>query len=295
MRQYIVIFLLFLPVFANAGIYRWVDENGQVHYGNVPPMQQKEYRPGDDVSKAGQNPARKKIKSAPKKETGKNQLKKPGESKKLDNNLSTKAGSNQSKGTESNNRKVDLQNNVKPDAKQNNSKAEQASSEDNTKKKTVKPGSLKKKSIIEESSELKRLIKKLRNSEASPDITNHENKSVVKENNKDKGKHVETTKINKKKKSMPKHSSKGNEDVQDVPIKEEEKKANKKMNDTGSVAKVRGSHDTKIQKDPEKCGFFTGFVDTYRYRIKYECPGDHCDLLKKNLERYKKKMELYCE
>ena len=38
--------LLMMPLIAQAGIYQWVDEKGQVQFGDVPPQQQSEYKAG---------------------------------------------------------------------------------------------------------------------------------------------------------------------------------------------------------------------------------------------------------
>ena len=40
MRAFMVlIFLCFIPFYANAGVYKWVDANGQTHFGDRPPAQ----------------------------------------------------------------------------------------------------------------------------------------------------------------------------------------------------------------------------------------------------------------
>lgn len=33
----VLIFLCFIPFYANAGVYKWVDANGQTHFGDRPP------------------------------------------------------------------------------------------------------------------------------------------------------------------------------------------------------------------------------------------------------------------
>ena len=36
-----------LPLHAHGGVYQWVDDNGHVHFGNIPPHQQNEYKVGE--------------------------------------------------------------------------------------------------------------------------------------------------------------------------------------------------------------------------------------------------------
>lgn len=47
MRNILIFFLLFVPLFAQGGVYRWVDENGQIYFGSVPPKMQKPYKAGE--------------------------------------------------------------------------------------------------------------------------------------------------------------------------------------------------------------------------------------------------------
>jgi len=48
MKKYLLIigFCLF-PWLAHGGVYQWVDKDGRVHFGNIPPQQQEEYKTGN--------------------------------------------------------------------------------------------------------------------------------------------------------------------------------------------------------------------------------------------------------
>ncbi len=40
MRNLILLYILTVPIVAHAGVYKWVDENGKVHYGDQPQASQ---------------------------------------------------------------------------------------------------------------------------------------------------------------------------------------------------------------------------------------------------------------
>jgi hypothetical protein len=48
MKAWIFFLLLACPALSGAAVYKWVDDLGHVHYGNVPPRQQPEYQQGGD-------------------------------------------------------------------------------------------------------------------------------------------------------------------------------------------------------------------------------------------------------
>ena len=65
----------------------------------------------------------------------------------------------------------------------------------------------------------------------------------------------------------------------------------------GSEALSKRDVDTEniaTQKDADKCGVFTGFVDSYEIKVAEECPGAHCSVYKRSLKRYKLKQKRYC-
>lgn len=57
LNRQLILGLLLLPFSANGGVYRWVDENQQIHFGNVPPQQQSEYRADDIDDEPARKPA----------------------------------------------------------------------------------------------------------------------------------------------------------------------------------------------------------------------------------------------
>lgn len=60
MRSALIIGLMACSLAASAGVYRWVDENGKVHYGDRPPAQAEQLNPPPppaDPDPAAQQPA----------------------------------------------------------------------------------------------------------------------------------------------------------------------------------------------------------------------------------------------
>ena len=71
----------------------------------------------------------------------------------------------------------------------------------------------------------------------------------------------------------------------------------KNSSQEGSEASSKRDADTEniaTQKDADKCGVFTGFVDSYEIKVAEECPGAHCSVYKRSLKRYKLKQKRYC-
>ncbi|HEC18566.1 MAG TPA: DUF4124 domain-containing protein [Gammaproteobacteria bacterium] len=52
--------------------------------------------------------------------------------------------------------------------------------------------------------------------------------------------------------------------------------------------------DEDMDADAEKCGLFTAFVEDYRIRRKESCPGESCKMLSRQLKKYEKKKARYC-
>ena len=71
----------------------------------------------------------------------------------------------------------------------------------------------------------------------------------------------------------------------------------KNSSQESSEASSKRDADTKsiaTQKDVDKCGVFTGFVDSYEIKVAEECPGAHCSVYKRSLKMYKLKQKRYC-
>lgn len=255
MRLAVVILILFFPLLSHGEVYRWVDENGQIHFGSVPPKSQKPYDPGeiqDNGQKQSLNPESTK-------------------SKKKQKNVTEKPAVHKNAETKTNKKKSNEQNN-----------------KENSKVVTSKPKPIEKKSL-EKESEKKReekfqsLIKRLKNDlgvtkEQAKKKEDHENNLI---DNQDHNAKKEKSVIDVKKQKVHNVKEK-NKETKQVGAEEEE------------VKKEIESVEQAEVKYNEKCGFFSSFVDSYQDRIKYECPSEHCDLLKKKLEKYKNKAKQYC-
>jgi hypothetical protein len=61
----LIVGLLLVPVLSQAGVYRWVDEKGQVHFGSVPPQPQSPYKVGDNEADTGKQQNHAKTRQAP--------------------------------------------------------------------------------------------------------------------------------------------------------------------------------------------------------------------------------------
>jgi hypothetical protein len=288
------------PVAAVAGVYRWVDENGQVHFGNIPPKQQKEYRSGyEDYSTNNKTVNKKggKIENMKGKKS-------PGSKNETQNDKSLNA--NAKKDKNSNNisaGKIKETRAKRIKDKKANIKSKKATkkrvSENTNNKEVINSADPAKSAGIKENTKLDDLLKSLHgknnrpaknseNDKLDTKLTSKPNKSTVKTINTDKNIGL--------KGSGPKNQPASKKQSKKIPGKKES--GNKvKHGDTAVKVKIESkikpsSNNKKSQE--EKCGFFRGYVDTYQYRMKYECPGEHCDLLKRELDKYKKKAARYC-
>ena len=92
MKLAVLILFLIFPLLSHGEVYRWVDENGQVHFGSVPPKIQKPYKAGvtddDQNNKTGarQDQVKQEVKAkAQTDQTNQAEAKKNGDS--LDKNM----------------------------------------------------------------------------------------------------------------------------------------------------------------------------------------------------------------
>jgi len=74
----------------------------------------------------------------------------------------------------------------------------------------------------------------------------------------------------------------------------DEKQAPPQENIEVSNKPVADDENVSTQKNQEKCGVFTGFVNSYEIKVAEECPGPHCSVYKRSLKKYKLKQKHYC-
>lgn len=291
---------------ASSEVYRWVDDNGQVHYGNVPPALQEPYRPGVlsedekvvnevyDGSKAkpqgGKNtpvkqgintqnqPVKNKDNDIHKQET---QIEEEKKSEKDDKSKEVNKEQDKNRKKIRNEKLDSLINRLKKDLSSipvkektepqiENIQLDKKNNPANTESEKI--GSVKEKSDVEK--EKLGVKKEKQDVKKEKQSVKKEKQDVRKDKNKDKNnsnKEASKSSINK---TGPKDKAK-----EDMEIKKE-------------IESVENAAHTDT--DLEKCGFFKSYVENYTDRIKYECPSEHCDLLKRKLEKYEHKVKQYC-
>ena len=74
----------------------------------------------------------------------------------------------------------------------------------------------------------------------------------------------------------------------------DEKKNSSQESSEASSKRDADTENIATQKDVDKCGVFTGFVDSYEIKVAEECPGAHCSVYKRSLKRYRLKQKRYC-
>ena len=275
-----------------------MDENGQVHFGNIPPKQQKEYRSGYEdystnnktVNKKGGKTENMKGKKSPgsMNEAKKNKSSSIKKKKNSDNISTIQTKEKRSKRMKNEKTNIKAKKGTKKRPSENTKNKEMTGS--------VVPA---KAAGIKENTKLDDLLKSLHGKNNRP-AKNSENdkldKKLTSKPNKSTVKTINTDKNIGLKDSGPKKQPASKKQSKKKP--DEEESGNKvKHGDTAVKAKIESKikpSSNKKKSQEEKCGFFRGYVDTYQYRVKYECPGEHCDLLKKELDKYKKKAALYC-
>jgi len=305
MRIAITVFLISLPLVAQCEVYRWMDENGQVHYGSVPPTAQKPYKPGDFIEDT------KARKDSP---TG--------------NSKKNHSSGNVDPVTKPDNEKHSISNTNMEGEKssiqnQNKKEIEESASQDSQKNISVKTEDKNQEKIIKE--KLDNLIIRLKkdisvlpkketiklqkekipeNKKIEKEMTPDDNVSAIKKETKEGKngiiKNKNDIEKNEKAREALKNKTQNESSMQSVGENSGDKSAGDRNN------KVKGGLETSKETesveqaahkgtDEEKCGFFMSYVDNYTYRIKYECPSDYCDLLKSKLEKYSKKVSQYCD
>lgn len=257
MRFLITLFLLVFPLMAQSAVYRWVDENGQVHFGSVPPKQQSVYKSGDE---ADDHKLPQKIINRPKQ--------KPATVEDVDKNKKSR----QEKSIKNNSKEKSMD-------EAGSAKPLKTNDEERTNNRVI---------------ELENIIKELRKREASDLLKKQsaeKQKTVIKD-------------VQAEKELIPSESNQ-QQMVDEKEIEQNTPDENQKLirgseeleesEDFYESIKNSAEDSNSVEKDSAKCGFFASYVDTYEYRIKYECPASHCDVLNQQLEKYRKKMKSYCE
>ena len=74
----------------------------------------------------------------------------------------------------------------------------------------------------------------------------------------------------------------------------DERKVPPQENAEASSKREADAKNVSTKKDEEKCGVFTGFVNSYEIKVAEECPGPHCSVYKRSLKKYKLKQKRYC-
>lgn len=257
MNKYLfIIGFVLLPWLAHGGVYQWVDDNGHVHFGSVPPQQQHEYKVGEIELRSAAK--------APKKEL-------PQEKTSTDDAVS------QIKPHP-----------VKVQSEKNDGKptSEQKGEEASVPKKQPAPKHLPTK--FDDRQELKKIIERLREKvqiprslKKSPET---ERKPLLPKKTKISpltgGKDVKAAAI---KSSKLKKETSNEENVSPT------------SNAEASSKEAIGAEQNLTQMDTEKCGVFTGFVLSYETKVAEECPGAHCSVYQRSLKKFKLKQKRYCE
>lgn len=258
MHIVVLILILLFPVLSHGEVYRWIDDNGQVHFGNVPPRVQEPYKPGE-ITDGDKTKDIKSVKRQPLQKTENDSVKKQ---------EPENAQEPKNTGLASKEKNNSVQ--VEKEGKINTTYMPKTDKE--------KKQEAKKAKVQEE--KFQTLINRLKNDlgaqeESQQEIKTKENELVEKSVSNNKN---EKTGVRKKETILT------NTEKVD---KRKEIEENEIKNEIESVEKADVQYN-------EKCGFFKSFVDNYQDRIKYECPSEHCELLKKKLEKYEKKASQYC-
>jgi len=206
--------LSFVPCLVLGGVYQWTDEDGQVHFENVPPRQQDEYSLGTIKKSVQKKPARVTEKPA--------QIKQP----------------------------------VIPAVVVEGKMASAVDDKSNSKG-------------------LESLIIKLRE-----DAGKVKSAEVNVKTNTQK---MPETKQGMKKRVMPAAAV--------TPNPSSDKKVAAQIDEQQSA----DSTQVKAEKDADKCGFFIGFVEQYQTKKSEGCPGQFCDVYKRQLEKFLIKQDRYCQ
>lgn len=233
MNKYLfIIGFCLLPWLVYGDVYQWVDKDGTVHFGSIPPQQQEKYNAGDI-----------KYHSAPvllKKDLSKKELSEQG------------GATQESPGVESANSKN------KPFPK-------------NSKFRDRKELEM----FVEH---LQEKVKSYRVG-ASPEID----------------KKLPASKNVKMIRSEPDDKDKVTVKAgAEASLAADEKKVSSQEGSEASSKRDADTENIATQKDADKCGVFTGFVDSYEIKVAEECPGAHCSVYKRSLKRYKLKQKRYC-
>lgn len=260
MRFAVLILLLVFPLLSHSEVYRWVDENGQVHFGSVPPKQQKPYKAGEIKNND------KKRKAVVKQNKSNQDVKVETDSAINNESVSKKDDSSidKSKNTEKSNVKAVI--NYKP-----RSQDEKILDKERDKKRDEK---------------FNALIKRIKS-----------NLGTIKKQSQEKDRDENNEKVNIKEAEGGKDNNNQENMADKKAVVEKSKLLDEEKNgkEDIEVNKEIESVEQAVVKDNEKCGFFMSFVENYEDRVKYECPSEHCDILYKKLEKYRNKVKQYCD
>lgn len=256
MKRYLfVIGFCLLPWLAHGGVYQWVDETGRIHFGNIPPQQQDEYKTGELKSQSA--PVVQK-KATPAPEPSKNGVIKT----------------------------------ASPEDKRAPLSAKNPTVDEGAKAKSVKNDPPTK---FHDRKKLKTLIKDLREQveparASKSTASKNQPAPAPKDPQPTVLKPVEAVKVEPVVIDSPDGPAGDKAPLQSVEKKSAEQKsaeqAREQSPDDGSSALT--------EKDADKCGVFSDFVDSYEVKVSEGCPGAHCSVYKRSLKKYKLKKERYC-
>lgn len=275
MKTWILILLMTWPALCGAAVYKWVDELGHVHYGNVPPRLQEEYKEGNDqtVPVYQQTSPRATNKPTPK----------PAPATPVESAVSEPAAS-------------------EPVASEPGLSTEERMRQVHERiMHTLQSTPLGRQLLEQNTGEKSAVEKAAMPAEQTPEKTPAEKAETETPAPKSESPQTET-----QQKTAPPEStepattapSEVDEDYAvDIPASEE-KMATAADTDS-SETKASGESEQAESGDPQQhaaqmCGVFTGYVEDYKLRIKNECSGDLCDIYRRQLEKYRKKQQQYC-
>ena len=257
MKKYLLIagFCL-LPWLVHGGVYQWVDKDGRVHFGNIPPQMQDEYKAGK--IKPQYEPV------TLKKEITETELSEDGEAKQ---ELPQKKSS--------------------PPALNKPEMPAESKDKISPKHQTTKFQNRKElKAFIEH---LREKLKPSHEKKASSMIDKHPTKP---KNEQSVNAQTLSPKPVNSAKAMVVKTADGIEPAVDEKV--DEKKVPSKKNAKASEERTADAKSISSEKDRDKCGVFTDFVISYEAKVAEGCPGSHCSVYKGSLKTYKLKQKRYC-
>ena len=280
---------LLLPMLVYGDVYQWVDEKGQVHFGNIPPKQQGPYKLGGYGNVSPNSASTQNMQSGVPVQTPQPvPSAAPTAKPQTGPIVKTKAVMDAAASA------------VNPDSKSTDSKA-QSKSKSKPKTKPASESQSKAKSAPK-AKQLEVLIKRLRTEAGTPQAKPAASPSERSPQQSAIKKPATTSSPKLVKHAAPSavHAQKNQKKQDKKPDKKPDKKQEKKKETSGAVVTKlnhtteKSTSDSKDEKDADKCGVFTNFVIAYEVKVKDGCPGAHCSMYKRSLKKYKLKKERYC-